>query len=108
MKLLNSSPIVSTVWWEVMSNQTGTCSDKHKFWLENVRCPTTISSTGAAESIKGSCERRRGAQQIRNSCVRDFPNFSKKTPKELHVTKLGKVHSQDFTGEVKVSTVSLN
>ena len=28
-----------------MSDQAGTCSDKHHFWSENVRRPTTISST---------------------------------------------------------------
>ena len=34
-----------------MSNQAGTCSDKHHFWLQNVRCPTTISSTGLCDKV---------------------------------------------------------
>ena len=32
-------------WLDIMSDQTRTCSDKHRFWLENVRCLTIISST---------------------------------------------------------------
>ena len=28
-----------------MSNQNQKCSDKHQIWSENVRCPTTISTT---------------------------------------------------------------
>jgi len=50
-----------------MSDQTGTCSDKHQFWLENVRCLTTISSTGLNLVIWFwlSC-------LISDSCVRVF------------------------------------
>ena len=31
---------------DILSNQNQKCSDKHQVWSENVRCPTTISSTG--------------------------------------------------------------
>ena len=30
---------------DILSDQNQKCSDKCQYWLENVRCPTTISNT---------------------------------------------------------------
>ena len=34
---------------DILSDQSQNCSDNLQFWSENVRCPTTISSTALSK-----------------------------------------------------------